>query len=108
MCSGRLFQSLGVQTEKAWSPYMYDLKLDWGINESVNLGLIVFGSKRSYSFNSIIWYEFFCVELFLTNLIIFFLKGNEIFGSLSAEEYNAVIKLVEQAIIATDLALYFQ
>ncbi|PFX27035.1 dual 3',5'-cyclic-AMP and -GMP phosphodiesterase 11-like isoform X1 [Stylophora pistillata] len=35
-------------------------------------------------------------------------QGNEIFGSLSAEDYNKVIKLVEQAIIATDLALYFQ
>jgi len=34
--------------------------------------------------------------------------GNEIFQTLSTEEYNEVIQLLEQAILATDLALYFK
>lgn len=35
-------------------------------------------------------------------------QGNEIFQTLSTEEYNDVIQLLEQAILATDLALYFK
>ncbi|XP_048589168.1 dual 3',5'-cyclic-AMP and -GMP phosphodiesterase 11 isoform X2 [Nematostella vectensis] len=35
-------------------------------------------------------------------------QGNEIFNTLSADEYNKIIKLLEASIIATDLALYFQ
>ena len=42
------------------------------------------------------------------SIVHWMFQGNEIFGSLSAEDYNNTIKLVEQAIIATDLALYFQ
>ncbi|KAG1682645.1 cGMP-specific 3',5'-cyclic phosphodiesterase [Nymphon striatum] len=34
-------------------------------------------------------------------------EGNTIFQSLSAEDYRTVIKLIEAAIISTDLALYF-
>jgi len=45
---------------------------------------------------------------FPKNAFLFTFQGNEIFGSLSAGDYNRIIKLIEQAIIATDLALYFQ
>ena len=43
------------------------------------------------------------IEIFLISP-----QGNEIFQTLSTEEYNEVIQLLEQAILATDLALYFK
>ncbi|XP_033757237.1 cGMP-specific 3',5'-cyclic phosphodiesterase-like isoform X5 [Pecten maximus] len=35
-------------------------------------------------------------------------EGNNIFQSLSSEEYRTVIKMLEHAILSTDLALYFK
>ncbi|XP_071829696.1 dual 3',5'-cyclic-AMP and -GMP phosphodiesterase 11-like isoform X4 [Apostichopus japonicus] len=35
-------------------------------------------------------------------------KGNEIFMNLSPEEYSAMIRFLEHAILATDLAIYFK
>ena len=37
-----------------------------------------------------------------------FPQGNEIFGHLQEEQYERVIKALEHAILATDLALYFR
>lgn len=34
-------------------------------------------------------------------------KGNDILGNVSAEDYQSIIQLIEQAILATDLARYF-
>lgn len=34
-------------------------------------------------------------------------KGNNIFANLSSESYRRMIKFIEQAILATDLALFF-
>ena len=39
---------------------------------------------------------------------VFHFQGNNIFGNLTAEEYNRVMKMLENAILATDLALYFR
>lgn len=38
----------------------------------------------------------------------YWVSGNQILGSLSSEEYERVVVLVERAILATDLALYFK
>ena len=35
-------------------------------------------------------------------------QGNNIFQGLSTEEYRIVMKVVEQAILSTDLASYFE
>ncbi|EMP38562.1 cGMP-specific 3',5'-cyclic phosphodiesterase [Chelonia mydas] len=36
------------------------------------------------------------------------LQGNQILSNLSIEEYKATLKMIKQAILATDLALYFK
>lgn len=36
------------------------------------------------------------------------LQGNEIFMNLNPEEYTNAIRLLEHAILATDLAVYFK
>ncbi len=36
------------------------------------------------------------------------MQGNQIFQTLSTEEYNEAIKVLEHAIVSTDLALYFK
>ena len=36
------------------------------------------------------------------------LQGNDILVNLSPDDYERVIKVVENAILATDLALYFR
>ncbi|KAL3875765.1 hypothetical protein ACJMK2_033683 [Sinanodonta woodiana] len=41
-------------------------------------------------------------------IMILSCKGNEILSSLTQEEYEYVIQLIEHAILATDLALYFK
>lgn len=35
-------------------------------------------------------------------------KGNQILSGLSAKQYTEVIKMLESAILSTDLALYFK
>ena len=40
-------------------------------------------------------------------LMILNTQGNQIFGSLSPDEYRKVIHVLEEAILATDLAVYF-
>ena len=37
-----------------------------------------------------------------------FFQGNEILSGLSQDEYESMIGLLEAAILATDLALYFK
>lgn len=39
---------------------------------------------------------------------IIFFQGNQILGNLSPNEYSRVIKVLEDAILATDLAVYFR
>lgn len=41
-------------------------------------------------------------------LRVFILQGNDILGSVNQEEYERIIQLIEGAILATDLALYFR
>lgn len=36
------------------------------------------------------------------------LQGNQILGNLSPDEYSRVIKVLEDAILSTDLAVYFR
>lgn len=36
------------------------------------------------------------------------LQGNQILSSLSLDEYKATLKMIERAILATDLALYMK
>lgn len=44
----------------------------------------------------------------MSNVLAHWVSGNQILGSLSSEEYERVVVLVERAILATDLALYFK
>lgn len=46
--------------------------------------------------------------LCITTPICFLFQGNNIFEHLSAEDYRTTIKILEHAILSTDLALYFQ
>lgn len=39
---------------------------------------------------------------------LFFIKGNQILSGLSIEEYKTTLKIIKQAILATDLALYIK
>lgn len=39
---------------------------------------------------------------------LFSVKGNQILSGLSVEEYKAALKVIKQAILATDLALYIK
>ncbi|XP_057313858.1 dual 3',5'-cyclic-AMP and -GMP phosphodiesterase 11-like isoform X2 [Hydractinia symbiolongicarpus] len=41
-------------------------------------------------------------------IMIIHSSGNEIFNTLSSDEYNVVINILEHAILSTDLALYFK
>jgi len=43
----------------------------------------------------------------LIPLLFSMAKGNNIFANLSSESYRRMIKFIEQAILATDLALFF-
>lgn len=36
------------------------------------------------------------------------LQGNQILSSLSLDEYRTTLKMIERAILATDLALYME
>lgn len=56
-----------------------------------------------------------CVVAYFTSntvgfflLLFCFVKGNQILSSLSIEEYKATLKMIKQAILATDLALYIK
>lgn len=42
---------------------------------------------------------------FLQNYVF---QGNQILGNLSPDEYSRIIKVLEDAILATDLAVYFR
>jgi hypothetical protein len=42
------------------------------------------------------------------NNVFFFIKGNQILSGLSIEEYKTTLKIIKQAILATDLALYIK
>uniref|UniRef100_A0A803SP11 cGMP-specific 3',5'-cyclic phosphodiesterase n=1 Tax=Anolis carolinensis TaxID=28377 RepID=A0A803SP11_ANOCA len=67
-------------------------------------GLIADYIKRWLHFNDVC--EFMGIA---TNLLIFpVLKGNQILSGLSVEEYKATVKMIKQAILATDLALYIK
>lgn len=50
----------------------------------------------------------FWSDVFLISLIFFSFQGNNIFQSLSPQEYRTAIKMLEHAILSTDLALYFK
>lgn len=39
---------------------------------------------------------------------VYLLQGNQILGNLSPDEYSRVIKVLEDAILSTDLAVYFR
>lgn len=41
-------------------------------------------------------------------MVFFFIKGNQILSGLSIEEYKTTLKIIKQAILATDLALYIK
>lgn len=47
-------------------------------------------------------------ECFFNKLIDVYFQDNNIFQSLSSDDYRLVIHLIEAAIISTDLALYFK
>uniref|UniRef100_A0A2D4IYF5 PDEase domain-containing protein n=1 Tax=Micrurus lemniscatus lemniscatus TaxID=129467 RepID=A0A2D4IYF5_MICLE len=42
------------------------------------------------------------------SIVFFWTKGNQILSALSVEEYKATLKIIKQAILATDLALYIK
>lgn len=42
------------------------------------------------------------------SLMILSSQGNQILGNLSPEEYSRVVKVLEEAILSTDLAVYFR
>lgn len=41
-------------------------------------------------------------------LLLFLIKGNQILSGLSIEEYKTTLKIIKQAILATDLAVYIK
>ncbi len=40
--------------------------------------------------------------------LLFFLQGHNIFANLSSKEYSNMMQLLKQAILSTDLTLYFK
>jgi hypothetical protein len=42
------------------------------------------------------------------HFVILTLQGNQILSNLSSEEYSRVVKVLEDAILSTDLAVYFR
>lgn len=41
-------------------------------------------------------------------LFTFLLQGNEILANLNEDDYKTLVGMLEEAILATDLALYFK
>ena len=55
-----------------------------------------------------IWYYVFMLCIYVLYYIIVYHQGNNIFMSMSAEDYKRMIDILENAILSTDLALYFK
>jgi len=48
-----------------------------------------------------------CIETNVTNKCNYF-QGNQILSNISPDEYSRIIKVLEDAILSTDLAVYFR
>lgn len=74
------------------------------MTSDISKQLIMIQSLRDILAN---WYA---VAHFTANccFLFVFVKGNQILSSLSIEEYKATLKMIKQAILATDLALYIK
>ena len=54
---------------------------------------------------------YFTLRIFVTMVVVFGEKnqqGSDILSNLAADEHHQVISLLEETILATDLALYFK
>lgn len=58
--------------------------------------IVLVSSSSAYSANNVLL------------LLLFLIKGNQILSGLSIEEYKTVLKIIKQAILATDLAVYIK
>ena len=52
--------------------------------------------------------DLICYLLYVSMNLSIILQGSDILSHLDQEEYESVIKILENAILATDLALYFR
>lgn len=48
------------------------------------------------------------MQSYFCTYIYFSLQGNQILSGLSLDEYKTTLKMIERAILATDLALYMK
>lgn len=73
----------------------------WVKNEWPNESLIVL----YFGYNSGILFLYFDTNIYP---FCFFFQGSQILSSLSVDEYKSTLKMIEKAILATDLALYMK
>ena len=61
-----------------------------------------------YLKNRVKYYILFLFIFFMYIILLIIFQGSNIFDNLNEEDYKLAMKLLEDAILSTDLALYFK